>query len=632
MSDGTPAVQIYDSGQVPPTKPSLEIVSCPSDARPGAANRLTGFGFNGLSQAAARGGGPCAVTNYPIVRLRAPFPSDRVVYCATSNHSTMGVSTARQIVSTEFKIPVGVGAGIQMLCIVANGAASAETPINVVGGRTAAASRTTAEQRAGSIEAGAFGEEELFLRDLSEVHLLIDFISGRADKSLADLKDVCTRDIEGKPLASIEPQQVIEEVCKISYPPEGGLAANAQQAAFMLVVKDRLNYLAQPARGLTVAFTSMFAGVSLEFPEPSSWRQPRAKPDFYSAREAYPNLEAEARRFRRFYDRLPIWAVSLVAIIAFMNWDISVTSAVVKQITDADAEFTSLFTADRSWYPTSSGCGPYRHDARKDGHANEETTLGEPRAAPKQPALAGAPAKAGDGSAAGSQAEPEAGDPHDLACEERKAALRHRTVAHDNLRNLVFERWLIRPVALSAHLFAIPNPTEPAAASNGGEGADEDEATITPAVEGKATVAGDAASMHPRELQLSTSESFTLAVLNGLSTIVIPTAFGWLGTLAGLMRSITAKVRESVLAPRDYQISRVAIFLGMSAGLAVGLFFTSPDGNVANAKDLGSTITVSAAGLSFLAGFGSEAFFTFLDGLLVRLLPSGSGAIASLRT
>ena len=627
VSDGTPALQIYEGGQAPQARTSIEIVSCSPETRPGSSNLLTGFGLTGLSQAAARGSGPCAATNYPIVKLRAPFPSDRVTYCATSGHSTMGVSTGRQIVSTQFMVPLSVGAGIQMLSVVSNGVASAETPINVVSGRAAVTSRATPEQRAdGTTLAKAFGEEELFLRDLSEVHLLMDFISGRADKSLADLKDVCTRDIEGRPLAAIEPQQVIEEVCKISYPPEGGLAANAQQAAFMLMVKDKLNYLAQPARGLTVAFTSMFAGISLEYPEPSSWRQPKAKPDFYSARQAYPNLEAEARRFRRFYDRLPIWAVSLVAIIAFTNWDISVTSAVVKQITDADGEFSSLFSAGRNWYPTSNGCQPYKHDLWKAGHVGERTTPSQTGAASKQQPVSGAEGKAVDGNLSGAQAEPAAGDPHDFACEERKTALRHRSVAHDNLRSLVFERWLIRPVAFSAHLFAIPTPAKPAVAPNGGE--DVDEETIIPAVDGKATAPGDAASLHPREIQLSTSESFTLAVLSGLNTIVVPTAFGWLGTLAGLMRSITGKVRDSVLAPRDYQIARVAIFLGMSAGLAVGLFFTPSDGNVANAKELGSTITVSAAGLSFLAGFGSEAFFTFLDGLLVRLLPSGSGAIA----
>jgi hypothetical protein len=116
-------------------------------------------------------------------------------------------------------------------------------------------------------------------------------------------------------------------------------------------------------------------------------------------------------------------------------------------------------------------------------------------------------------------------------------------------------------------------------------------------------------------------ESLTNDVIGGLNGIVIPAAFGWLGTLAGLMRSITVKMRDSILAPRDLMVARIGSCLGVSAGLAVGLFFsTDLSGNAAKALD--GTITISAAGLSFLAGFGAETFFTFLDTVLVRLLPT----------
>jgi len=93
--------------------------------------------------------------------------------------------------------------------------------------------------------------------------------------------------------------------------------------------------------------------------------------------------------------------------------------------------------------------------------------------------------------------------------------------------------------------------------------------------------------------------------------------------LAGLMRSITAKMRDSILAPRDRWVSKVAIILGVSAGLAVGLFLKTP--NVG-----GSTISVSAAGLAFLAGFGAEAFFTFLDGLIARLFAANQAGTTTL--
>jgi len=91
--------------------------------------------------------------------------------------------------------------------------------------------------------------------------------------------------------------------------------------------------------------------------------------------------------------------------------------------------------------------------------------------------------------------------------------------------------------------------------------------------------------------------------------------------LVSVLRSITTKMRESVLAPRDHQISRISIFLGMAAGLTVGLFFNPTDPGGAITKTLGGTISVSAASLSFLAGVGAEAFFTFLDGVIDRLFP-----------
>ena len=59
-----------------------------------------------------------------------------------------------------------------------------------------------------------FAKEELFFRDLAEVHLLLDFISGRGDKSLSGLKDVCEFDSAGDKVETLSPQQVIAEVCK----------------------------------------------------------------------------------------------------------------------------------------------------------------------------------------------------------------------------------------------------------------------------------------------------------------------------------------------------------------------------------------------------------------------------------
>jgi hypothetical protein len=62
--------------------------------------------------------------------------------------------------------------------------------------------------------------------------------------------------------------------------------------------------------------------------------------------------------------------------------------------------------------------------------------------------------------------------------------------------------------------------------------------------------------------------------------------------------------------------------MGAIAGVAIGLFF-SPSANPVS-LDAGSpagNLTLTASGLGFLAGYGAEAVFRFLDTLLRLVLP-----------
>jgi hypothetical protein len=569
VSNGGSTVQIYQPDGAPDARWAPAVQTGLASIQAGSTFRLQGTQLNGLSQACAYGDDASMATNYPIVRLRAAPPSDTVAYCRTFDHSTMGVATGRSLQETRVSVPNGLTPGVYFLSVVANGVASAEWAVTVTAARR---TRRTLLQPAGSdVDGQVFGEEELFFRDLSEVHLLIDFISGRADKSLAGLKDVADRDVQGQPVQSMSPQEAVEEICKITYPPEGNLEATAQQAAFMLMVKDRLNYLAAPARGLTVAFTSMVSGVALSYrPAPlnlplppgllSARQAARARAQAlargaplserpiiaprFSATNAYPNLEDQARRFRRVYVMLPWLALAVVAFIVLANWDISVTSAVLNRITAAELVI----------HPTKPGATQIDCDLAKT---------------PNPPP----------------------------ACEDLAAA-------RANLRDMMEHGLIFRPLALSVQMLGVldDQPSEARA--------------------GQKAAPAPGAAVQPTRL-----ETITTDAISALNSIVIPTAFGLLGTLIGLMRSITAKLRESVLAPRDRMIVMISMCLGMSAGLAVGLFFsTDAAGNAA--KAVGATITISAAGLSFLAGFGAEAFFTFLDGVLTRLMPanpSGGG-------
>ena len=64
-----------------------------------------------------------AATNYPLVRI-TNHATGHVFYARTHDHSSMGVATGDQIVSTHFDVPAGLERGASDLVVVANGIAS----------------------------------------------------------------------------------------------------------------------------------------------------------------------------------------------------------------------------------------------------------------------------------------------------------------------------------------------------------------------------------------------------------------------------------------------------------------------------------------------------------------------------
>ena len=51
---------------------------------------------------------------------------------------------------------------------------------------------------------------------------------------------------------------IVGAISEMRYPPGENSAVNARNAAILLMAKDRLSALADPARGLTIAYTTMF--------------------------------------------------------------------------------------------------------------------------------------------------------------------------------------------------------------------------------------------------------------------------------------------------------------------------------------------------------------------------------------
>jgi hypothetical protein len=105
---------------------------------------------------------------------------------------------------------------------------------------------------------GTSFEELVYRQDLNEVYLLLDFISGRPDKRLSDLDNKIS-DPQSDDKHRMSSAEIIARVSEMRYPPDPPARERATDAAFLLELKDCLNWMAYPARGLTIAYTTMFA-------------------------------------------------------------------------------------------------------------------------------------------------------------------------------------------------------------------------------------------------------------------------------------------------------------------------------------------------------------------------------------
>lgn len=106
------------------------IASVASTLAPGSSYVISGTQFNGLSQGAAYGDDWQSATNYPIVRI-TNTATGHVFFARTHNHSSMGVATAGQSVSTTFDVPASIETGASTIEVVANGIPSVKTNITV---------------------------------------------------------------------------------------------------------------------------------------------------------------------------------------------------------------------------------------------------------------------------------------------------------------------------------------------------------------------------------------------------------------------------------------------------------------------------------------------------------------------
>jgi len=166
--------------------------------------------------------------------------------------------------------------------------------------------------------------DELIQRDLDEVYLLIDHLSGRSDRSIrmAELDDSAEA---GKKV------NLIDAVCRIRWPLVGDQAHASEQAATLFKARDQLNELAAPATGLTIAYTLLYI--------------PGRRGKSELARRAYPNLVQPAKQFRRWIRwLLRVMLIGLV-LTSLLSWDVAYGRLVLLRIEQLDTQRAEIATA-----------------------------------------------------------------------------------------------------------------------------------------------------------------------------------------------------------------------------------------------------------------------------------------------
>lgn len=419
--------------------------------------------------------------------------------------------------------------------------------------------------------AGSPAEQLILQRDLNEALLLMDFISGRPDVHIWDIGDIKypvradspTRgdnaDRGGNDASTLPPIEVIRRICAMRYPPETNqcLAERADNSALLLCVKDKLNSIAYPANGLTIAYTYMFLEEAVQSePDQSVEQQATVIVEKGTraivAKQAYPGLIPSAKRFRRFHRNVARVGAAITVFSAILLWlvvyGVQLTSRFEKDqksATDITSEIYALVDKENS----AIALDQQRHDsvptrckAKIDEQSNQIRLL----------------------------------------CNQWSYnQARYEKSINDvaTFANKWPSDWL-----------TIPFPTSPTMQLN---------------------KAGDSIAKQ------EDVQSITL-VLSAYASYVLPVLFGLVGTIASFLRDISNRVTVTILSPRDETLAIIRIILGAIAGLAVGLFIT-PTTVAAQISSGAGVLTLSASGIAFLAGYGADGFFRMIDSMITRV-------------
>jgi hypothetical protein len=466
-------------------------------------------------------------------------------------------------------------------------------------------------------------QDFIFLRELSEVYLLLDHVSGRSDKHLTDTN-------LGQGVGASLPTDWLEQVCLIGWPPVGSDAKRADQAAILLRVKDMLNAAARPASGATIAFTLLVSGEDNADPPtrnvmrgwlkqvfhcayqrtirknhdrdpsgspkaashdspgeqnaganpprasapPSGWGQhPPSRRSL--ARLAYPGLVTNAQRFTWQIRAIIVLLLAWLIVTCSLSWNVAAGQVIFRRADQVRAKQEALLKEISS----------AEANALKPGHGTDTppTTSTRSIGVILLQDCVWYPPTAQSSNSDESQRLTRVEDIE--LCDDIRQQSREHAVIQENLADwLAPWRWLKGVAHVVCRGSCLPN---------------ESGFSIPPAA--------------------AVNKQWAAIVLEVLASAVLPLCYGFLGAGAAVVRDLWGKMRESLLSPRDLTLALGQLALGAVIGASIGLFIAPASAPTAGSNAFIASTALTGSALSFIAGFGVEGVFVALEGLIKRL-------------
>ena len=456
---------------------------------------------------------------------------------------------------------------------------------------------------------------------VSEIRLLLDYVAGSSTRSLKHLTmadpDQAPSAPIGKLLSNVEILDRLNDIeAKL---PTATTPVLSKDHTFLLFLRDALVGMVQPATGLTVAYTSMVVG---------RLRGPGATSRAMWAIWAYPDLAAYARRHRASQYVLLVLAAAVALFAVWQSAHVALGRSLLQGIQTLETQqvalsqdMTKLLEANRPKAPPTTILTAMEEAGiplqaapilrlcerpRAIAWAMQNAKLTPIRLGPTDPAtLFESPAQ-------------------QALCDRDTILATRFIIAHATLLEYRSAWWsVVAPGdTLLVHISDALQGTRPPAAQT-------PPSDLLPAITTAATAAEPQASTgripRPDTGELGRADlDFAIApVLLILGNYVLPIVFALLGAAVYVILDFYSKLRDSLLAPRDFVLSWIRLVLGMVLGACVGLFFSSANPSLLGAAPAGAaladSITLSASGLAFIAGFGVEGVFGMLDTLVRRI-------------